>query len=121
MLLKESAKTGPGNRESGVKKADLASLYMAIAIGGQARGVAETDAAVHASRYFACARKMAFEDMLNDPCIGTVRLFILLSFYMIGCCSRKTAYVYLGIASKCALALGVFLDEGTHSEEDKTR
>jgi hypothetical protein len=79
---------------------------MAIAIGAQARGASPSDtqcAAIH----FARARQIAFEGMLAHPSLSMVRLFMLLAFYMLGACQRNAAFMYLGVASKAAVVLGL--------------
>lgn len=45
--------------------------------------------------------------MLEDPDIDMVRAFILMTFYMLGHCRRNTAFLYLGIATRAAVALGL--------------
>jgi hypothetical protein len=36
-----------------------------------------------------------------------VRLFLLLSFYMLGACNRNAASMYLGVAAKATVVLGL--------------
>lgn len=45
--------------------------------------------------------------MLCDPSVDMVRNFLLMSFYMLGACHRNAAFMYLGVASKAASALGL--------------
>jgi hypothetical protein len=35
------------------------------------------------------------------------RIFLLMAFYMLGECRRNSAFMYLGVAVKAALALGL--------------
>lgn len=77
-----------------------------IAIGAQCRGSSREDL-VCAAKYFTQARKMAFENMLEDPTINLVRTFLLMAFYMLGACRRNPAFMYIGVASKSADILGL--------------
>lgn len=56
--------------------------------------------------------------MLNDPSIDMVRLFLLMAFYMLGACRRNAAFMYLGVASKAATALGLHMT-GLHKNMPK--
>ena len=85
---------------------DVSAVHLTIAIGAQCRGSSQSDLQI-ASRYFALGQKAAFESMLQDPSINMVRLFLLMAFYMLGACRRNAAFMYIGVASKAALALGL--------------
>jgi hypothetical protein len=52
--------------------------------------------------------------MLEDPDIDMVRIFLIMSFYLLGECRRNTAFLYVGIATRAAVALGL------HSRETYT-
>ncbi|CAI7645638.1 unnamed protein product [Penicillium crustosum] len=56
--------------------------------------------------YFARGQRRTFANMLEDPSVDLVRVFLLMSFYMLGACRRNTAFMYLGVASRAAVALG---------------
>jgi hypothetical protein len=45
--------------------------------------------------------------MLAKPTLSMVRLFLLLAFYMLGTNHRSAAAMYLGIATKAAVVLGL--------------
>jgi len=45
--------------------------------------------------------------MLTNQSLSTVRLFLLLAFYMLGACHRNAASMYLGVAVKAAIVLGL--------------
>lgn len=100
-------------------RAERASLNMMLAIGSQCRAQSPFDE-FNATRSFTCAQKWAFEGFLCDPSLDMVRVFLLMAFYMLGACHRNAAFMYLGIASKAACALGLHRkgqDKGlTHSE-----
>ncbi len=64
--------------------------------------------------YFRDSQTYAFAGMLEDPDIDMVRIFLLMSFYLLGECRRNTAFLYLGIATRAAVALGL------HSKETYT-
>lgn len=65
----------------------------------------------NAARSFTCAQKFAFEGFLCDPSLDMVRVFLMMAFYMLGACHRNAAFMYLGIASKAACALGLHRKE----------
>lgn len=77
-----------------------------IAIGGQCRGLHPLDLE-YATKYFTRAQQIAFEGMLCDPSVHMIRIFLLMAFYMLGACRRNAAFMYLGVASKAAYALGL--------------
>lgn len=72
-----------------------------VAIGAQCTG------AQVAAAYFSHARKMAFEGTIEDPSVGLVKTFLLMSFYMLGACRRNSAFMYIGVASRSAEILGL--------------
>ena len=45
--------------------------------------------------------------MLEDPNVDMVRTFLLMAFYMLGECRRNSAFMYLGVATRAAVALGL--------------
>lgn len=77
-----------------------------IAIGAQSRGKDGSEIQL-AKKYFAQAQQMAFLDMLENPSLSMVKLFLLMAMYMLGACRRNTAFMYIGIASKSATILGL--------------
>ncbi|KAF2642451.1 hypothetical protein P280DRAFT_467808 [Massarina eburnea CBS 473.64] len=89
-----------------LKREDLAARDMALAIGAQARAKSPRDAQA-AAMYFSRARSMAFEDMLTHTSLSMVKLFILLAFFTLGACQQDAAFMYLGVASKAAIVLGL--------------
>ncbi|KAF9893440.1 hypothetical protein FE257_010752 [Aspergillus nanangensis] len=82
---------------------DAAAMDVVLAIGAQASG-SEEDSRL-ASGYFCRARRMAFDDMLMGQTLSTVRLFLLMSFYMLGACDRNAASMFLGVAARAAIVL----------------
>lgn len=97
-------------------------LDLVVAIGAQCKS---PDAAQGVGQeYFRRAQSRSFASMLEDPDIDMVRAFILMTFYMLGHCRRNTAFLYLGIATRAAVALGMhrrdsYLD--ATNEEEKFR
>lgn len=82
-----------------------AALSLVTAIGPQ---VLSPEAARDIGQpYFRRARSQAFEGMLEDPDIDMVRSFLLMAFYLLGECRRNAAFMYLGIATRAAVALGL--------------
>ncbi|KAJ4375337.1 hypothetical protein N0V83_002423 [Neocucurbitaria cava] len=88
------------------KREDLAAHDMVLAIGAQARANGPRDAQT-AAMYFSRAQSIAFEDMLTHTSLSMVRLFILLAFFALGACQQSAAFMYLGVASKAAIVLGL--------------
>ncbi|KAE8355619.1 hypothetical protein BDV28DRAFT_128549 [Aspergillus coremiiformis] len=103
-------------------KDDLTAIYMMIAIGVQCKGKAQEDF-LCAARYFCQARKMAFEGFLDDPTVYMARDFLLMAFYMFGACRRNSAFMYIGIAAKASIVLGLHVSGQYRqmSAEEKAR
>lgn len=57
--------------------------------------------------FFARGQRLAFAGMLEDPNLDVVRAFLLMSFYMLGAARRNAAFMYLGVATQAAVALGL--------------
>ena len=57
--------------------------------------------------FFRRARQAAFTCFLENSCPDMVRVFLLMSFYMLGACRRNTATMYLGVAAQSAHILGL--------------
>ncbi|KAK5993046.1 putative transcriptional regulatory protein [Cladobotryum mycophilum] len=89
-----------------------ATADLIVAIGAQCKS--PIDAQQTGQPYFRQAQRSAFSGMLEDPNIHMVRAFLLMAFYMLGQCRRNTAFMYLGIAVRAAVALGM------HSRESYT-
>ncbi|KAI1376815.1 hypothetical protein F4677DRAFT_445138 [Hypoxylon crocopeplum] len=90
-----------------MSKADHASLHLMVAIGAQCRGDNAATDLPRAAKHFSVARKMALEEMLEDPTVHVVRIFLLMAFYMLGACRRNAAFMYMGMASKAADIVGL--------------
>ncbi|KAF7548329.1 hypothetical protein G7046_g8709 [Stylonectria norvegica] len=107
-LIAERARSPGAEPSSLINREDLAALDVALAIGAQTQPVMMrvTDPNLHAA-LFSRASQIAFEGMLATPSLTTVRLFLLMTFYMLGACSRNAASMYLGIACKAAEVLGL--------------
>ncbi|KAK8189936.1 uncharacterized protein BKA78DRAFT_296209 [Phyllosticta capitalensis] len=89
---------------------EQAAVHLMIAIGGQCKGQGSLDLA-YAFKYFELGRKEALKGMLEDPSLCMVKLFLLMAFYALGACRRNTAFMYLGVASRAAFALGLHVEE----------
>ncbi|OAP56024.1 hypothetical protein AYL99_10176 [Fonsecaea erecta] len=87
-----------------------AALDLIIAIGAQCRAADQYDRQ-YAVRLFSRAQKTALAGGLEDPCLDMVRCFLLMTFYMLGACRRNAAFMYMGIASQAASALGLHVTE----------
>lgn len=87
---------------------------MVLAIGAQcSRGPSDAEIG---RAFLRRAQIQVFSGFIEDPDIDVVRLFLLMAFYMLGESRRNTAYMYLSIATRGALALGLHIRE---SYEDK--
>ncbi|KAH8682636.1 hypothetical protein BX600DRAFT_506210 [Xylariales sp. PMI_506] len=106
--VEESQGKGAAPSSSSQKwaKANVASLYLMIAIGARCRGTGPEDFAT-AEKYFTHARKISFEGLLQNPTLDLIRSFLLMAFYMCCACRRNPAFMYLGVASKAADILGL--------------
>lgn len=91
-------------------RAVSAAFNMVLAIGYQCQG-SDPSAPALAAHHFAQAQSFAFEGMICDPSLDMVRLFLLMAFYLLTACRRNGAFMYLGIASKAASALGLHRNE----------
>lgn len=60
--------------------------------------------------FFIRGQQRTFANMLEDPSMDLVRVFLLMSFYMFGACRRNAAFMYLGVATRSAVALGLHTD-----------
>lgn len=77
-----------------------------IAIGAQSCKGDPTTA--QAERFFfARGQRRAFSSMLETPSLELVRLFLCMSFYMLGACRRNAAFMYVSVAARAAVALGL--------------
>jgi hypothetical protein len=59
-------------------------------IGAQCRWREETETR-RAGKYFAKAQQIAFVDILQDPSLAMIRIFLMIAFYMLSACQRSTA------------------------------
>ncbi|KAJ5200845.1 hypothetical protein N7491_008351 [Penicillium cf. griseofulvum] len=91
------------------EKTRAAIIDLMVAIGAQSCLKDQTNLQVERF-YFSRGQRMAFANMLEDPSMDLVRVFLLMSFYMLGACRRNTAFMYLGVASRAAVALGFHAD-----------
>lgn len=87
-----------------------AIVYAIIAIGAQCRAQKPMDRS-YERFHFTRAQKFAFANMLEDPSINMVRLFLILGFYMLGACQRNAAFMYIGVAARAACVLGLHHDD----------
>ncbi|KAF4922378.1 putative transcriptional regulatory protein [Colletotrichum viniferum] len=90
---------------------------MVIAIGAQCSSASEAQTIGRSC--FRRAQRQAFAELLEDPDLHMVRLFLLMAFYMLGECRRNTAYMYLSIAARAALALGLHSPSSFMGKPDK--
>lgn len=85
-----------------------------IAIGAQCAKSDSDSMTTRAERFFfSRAQTRAFTGMLENPSLEIVRLFLLMSFYMLGACRRNAAFMYLGVAVRAAVALGLHIPDSS--------
>lgn len=89
---------------------------LVIAIGAQCQSLASAQNA--GERYFRRAQLSSFSTMLESPSVDMVRIFLLMSFYMLGQCRRNTAFMYLGIAARAATSVGLHSGESYTNTSD---
>lgn len=82
-----------------------ASLDLVVAIGAQC--TSQQDSQNIGRVFFRGAQRQALAEMLQDPDLEMVRVYLLMAFYMLGECRRNTAYMYLSVAARAAIALGL--------------
>ncbi|KKK26343.1 hypothetical protein ARAM_004262 [Aspergillus rambellii] len=112
---------GPSPNRETSPKTTLALRDILIAIGAQASKHEATLTQVD-RYYFARAQRIAFASMLVNPSLEMVRLFILMSFYMLGACRRNAAFMYLGVAARAAAALGLhFADQNSVNIDEQQK
>ncbi|GFF30223.1 uncharacterized transcriptional regulatory protein C417.09c [Aspergillus udagawae] len=99
------------NRRSETSHAQhtTALLDVMIAIGAQSHKHDPTKVQIE-HFFFARGQRRAFASMLENPSLEMVCLFLLMSFYMLGACRRNAAFMYLGVAARAAVALGLHID-----------
>ncbi|RHZ46068.1 fungal specific transcription factor domain-containing protein [Aspergillus thermomutatus] len=99
------------NRRSDTSHAQntTALLDIMIAIGAQSHKHDPTKEQIE-HFFFARGQRRAFVSMLENPSLEMVCLFLLMSFYMLGACRRNAAFMYLGVAARAAVALGLHID-----------
>lgn len=92
-LLDEDWALSPNSSLNGDARhihAGQAMVNVMLAIGYQCRGRDASDA-YNATRLFTSGQKIAFQDYLCNPSLDMVRIFLLLSLYMLGACHRNAA------------------------------
>ncbi|OQD87586.1 hypothetical protein PENANT_c005G09265 [Penicillium antarcticum] len=91
------------------EKTRAAIVDLMVAIGAQTC-LNEPDTVQVERFYFARGQSRTFANFLEDPSMDLIRVFLLMSFYMLGACRRNAAFMYLGVASRAAVALGFHVD-----------
>ncbi|KAJ5674324.1 uncharacterized protein N7477_004258 [Penicillium maclennaniae] len=105
----ESCLTNNVEPKSDREKTRAAICDLMIAIGAQS--CPNKPETVQIERfYFTRGQQRTFANFLEDPSMDLVRVFLLMSFYMFGACRRNAAFMYLGVAARSAVALGLHTD-----------
>lgn len=100
--------SGSDRKESSTEQSSplgRATLDLVLAIGAQC--TSKQDSQNIARALFRKAQRQALSEMIQDPDLDMVRTYLLMAFYMLGECRRNTAYMYLSVASRAAIALGL--------------
>ena len=103
--MEDYFKLSNGRRSTKPSPQKQAVFGMVLAIGAQCSSA--SSARDVGPGYFRLAQSNAFSSMLEDPDIDVVRSFLLMAFYLLGDCRRNAAFMYLGIATRAAVALGL--------------
>ncbi|KAH1550739.1 hypothetical protein KXX57_009302 [Aspergillus fumigatus] len=107
--------------DTGHAQHTTALLDIMIAIGAQSQKHDPTKVQIE-HFFFARGQRRAFVSMLENPSLEMVSLFLLMSFYMLGACRRNAAFMYLGVAARAAVALGLHIDvSGSLSVSEQQR
>lgn len=94
---------------------------MILAIGGQCRE-SHLEDLQYSKDIFIVAQKSAFAEMLCDPSLDMIAVFLFMAFYMLGACRRNGAFMYLGVAVKAAYVLGLHKsDLSNHTPDGEKR
>lgn len=99
----ESDSSAPSSKH--LSTSQRANLDLVVAIGAQC--TSQQDSQNIGRAFFHEAQRQALSDMIQDPDLDMVRTFLLMAFYMLGECRRNTAYMYLSVAARAAIALGL--------------
>lgn len=102
MILLEETTT----LDTSVNKSKAAVADLILAIGAQCPR-AGTNVTQAEKFFFTRGQKRAFAGMLEDPNLELVWAFLLMAFYMLGACRRNAGFMYLGVATRAAVALGL--------------
>ena len=107
-----------GGNDTYISSYKRATIELIIAIGAQCHS--QISSQQIGQPYFRRAQQHAFSEMLEDPNVEMIRVFLLMAFYMLGACRRNTAYMYLGIASRAAATLGLHIRD-SYAELDQIK
>lgn len=94
-----------------------ATVYLAVAIGAQARSLTAVDTS-YAGIYFKAAQR-ALPDVLLVPNVSSITVSLLTAFYMLTASRKNAAYMYLGVAARAGYALGIH-HPSSYSTADRT-
>jgi hypothetical protein len=81
------------------------SLDLVIAIGAQC--TSEQTSQDIGREIFREIQHHALSKLAQDPSLEMIRAYLLLAFYMLGECQSNTAYMYLSVAARAAITLGL--------------
>ncbi|KAF5585052.1 transcriptional regulatory [Fusarium pseudoanthophilum] len=96
-----------------------AIIDLVIAVGGQGCRTSPKTL-YHAQKHFDRGQKVAFEGMLLDPTADLVAIFLMMGIYMVNACKRDGAFIYLGVATRVAHAIGLHLPESYRNLSPET-
>ncbi|KAF9887522.1 hypothetical protein FE257_010100 [Aspergillus nanangensis] len=85
----------------------ITQLIIAIAQCSQPTALGER----HTRLSFASMKLTTLEPLIQSPNLEMVVVFLLMSFSMLGACRRNLAYMYLGVATRGAVVLGLHCRE----------
>jgi hypothetical protein len=119
--------TRPQGSASSSKQLDLLRricLDLVIAIGAQC--TSEQKSQDIGKEIFREIQHHALSKMVQDPSLEMVKAYLLMAFYMLGECHSNKAYMYLSVAARAAIALGLhspdsYAVESSMDTEDRLR
>ncbi|KAF5580102.1 transcriptional regulatory [Fusarium pseudocircinatum] len=120
-LLEETEDDREHSSTSGSSKScqKRAIIDLVIAVGGQGCRTSPKTL-YHAQKHFDRGQKVAFKGMLLDPTGDLVAIFLLMGIYMVNACKRDGAFIYLGVATRVAHAIGLHLPESYRNLSPET-
>jgi hypothetical protein len=118
-LMEQLSRSSASSKSSGRLSLPDGIAYAAIAIAIQASGAPSGRQQERLA--LDLAQKSGFANMLETPSLRTVRLCLMLAFYMLSAGRRDAVFMYTGIAARAAVALNLSADDLHKSQQGHER